>query len=108
VPVGDQANHICAYIEIGGAFSPEECHETLAKVVDRHEALRVSFLPGKDRTLEMVRVTAAPQFSFRELTVAESEPESLEEVLKEYLKAEGRRSSTAKYKARLEKFLESK
>jgi hypothetical protein len=83
VPVGDQANHICAYIEIGGAFSPEECQETLAKVVDRHEALRVSFLPGKDRTLEMVRATAAPQFSFRELTAAESEPESLEEVLKE-------------------------
>lgn len=83
VSVGDQANHICAFIEIGGAFSPEECHETLAKVVDRHEALRVSFLPGKDRTLEMVRTTAAPQFSFRELTAAESEPEALEEVLKE-------------------------
>jgi hypothetical protein len=43
----------------------------------------------------------------REMTAA-MPPEKLEEVLKEYLKAEGRRSSTAKYKARLEKFLESK
>jgi hypothetical protein len=43
----------------------------------------------------------------REMTAA-MPPEKLEEVLKEYLKAEGRRSSTAKYKARLEKFLDSK
>jgi len=83
VPVGDQANHICAFIEIGGAFSPEQCSDTVAKVVERHDSLRVSFLPGKDRTLEMIRTTAAPQFSFRELTASESEPESLEEVLKE-------------------------
>jgi hypothetical protein len=83
VPVGDPANHICAFIEIGGAFSPEECGDTLTKVVDRHEALRSSFLPGKERTLEMIRTTAAPNFSFRELTTAECQPEVLEEVLKE-------------------------
>lgn len=83
VPVGDPANHICAYIEIGGAFSPEECQETLVKVAERHEALRVSFLPGKDRTLAMVRTTLAPLFSFRELTAEESRPEALEEMLKE-------------------------
>lgn len=83
VPVGDQANHICAFIEIGGAFSPEECHDTLAQVVERHEALRVSFLPGKDRTLELIRTTAAPHFTFRELTSTESHPDALEEILKE-------------------------
>lgn len=83
VPVGDPANHICAFIEIGGAFTPEDCRTIIAKVVDRHEALRVSFLPGKDRTLEMIRTTAEPQFTFRELTPAESQPDALEEVLKE-------------------------
>jgi hypothetical protein len=83
VPVGDPANHICAFIEIGGSLSPEECRDTIAKVVERHEALRCSFLPGKERTLEMIRTTAAPNFSFRELTAAECQPEALEEVLKE-------------------------
>jgi hypothetical protein len=83
VPVGDPANHICAFIEIGGAFTPEDGESAIRRVVERHEALRVSFLPGKDRTLEMVRATATPQVEFRELSAAESRPEALEEVMKE-------------------------
>ena len=83
VPVGDPANHICAFIEITGGITPEECEGALRRVMERQEALRVSFLPGKDRTLEMIRTTSTPQLGYRELSTAEARPEALEEVLKE-------------------------
>jgi NRPS condensation-like uncharacterized protein len=83
VPVGDPANHICAFIEITGGITPEECEGAMRRVMERQEALRVSFLPGKDRTLEMIRTTSTPQLGYRELSTAEARPEALEEVLKE-------------------------
>jgi len=84
VPVGDSANHICAFIEITGGITQQECEAALQRVIERQEALRVSFLPGKDRTLEMIRATGAvPQLGYRELTAAEARPEGLEDVLEE-------------------------
>jgi hypothetical protein len=83
VAVADPANHICAFIEIAGGITPEECEAALRRVTDRQEALRVSFLPGKDRTLEMIRATATPAFAFRELSAEERRPEALEAVLHE-------------------------
>jgi hypothetical protein len=83
VPVGDSANHICAFIEITGGITPEKCEAALRRVMERQEALRVSFLPGKDRTLEMIRATSTPQLGYRELSAAEVRPEALEEVLQE-------------------------
>lgn len=83
VPVGDSANHICAFIEITGGITLEECELAVCKVMERQEALRVSFLPGKERTLEMIRAKATPQLGYRELTAAEARPEAMEEVLKE-------------------------
>lgn len=83
VPVASPANHICCFIEIKGALTEKETHDSIQRVVDRQEALRISFLPGKERPLQLVRSTGNAQLTYRELTDAEKKPEALEEVLKE-------------------------
>lgn len=83
VPVGDPANHICGFIEIKGGITPKEAEAAIERVVERQEALRVSFLPGKDRPLQMIRATGAPMLGFRELSAAEARPEAIEEVMRE-------------------------
>ena len=49
VPVADPANHICGLIEIKGPLTPEQCEVALQRVIERQEALRITFLPGKER-----------------------------------------------------------
>jgi hypothetical protein len=80
VPVGDIANHICCLIELRGKITPEDGKGALLQVVERQEALRVSFLPGKDRPLQMIREDAAVNFRFRELTPAQCTPDAVEEI----------------------------
>jgi hypothetical protein len=82
VPVGDPANHISCFIEIKGALTEKESEAAIQRVVDRHEALRTSFLPGKEKPLQLVRSSGTAQLLYRELSAAESQPEALEEVLK--------------------------
>lgn len=53
------------------------------RVVDRQEALRISFLPGKDRVLQMIRARSRASLRYRELSSAEARPEALEELMKE-------------------------
>ena len=83
VPVADCANHICGFIEIKGAITPDECGAAVQRVMERQEAMRLSFLPGKDRTLQMIRRSGTPLVGFRELSPAEARPEALEEVMQE-------------------------
>ena len=83
VPVTDPANHICAFIEIKGAITFKEAEIALRRVIERQEAMRISFLPGKERALQMIRTTSTPVLGFRELSSAESHPEALEELMKE-------------------------
>jgi hypothetical protein len=83
VPVGDPANHICGIIEIKGSITPEESEAAIRRVVDRQEALRTSFLPGKDRPLQLVRTTGTALQTYRELTASEARPEALEELMRE-------------------------
>ena len=83
VPVADCANHICGFIEIKGAITPEECGAAVQRVMERQEAMRLSFLPGKDRTLQMIRATGTPLLGFRELSATEARPGDLEEVMQE-------------------------
>ena len=83
VPVTDPANHICAFIEIKGAITFKEAEIALRRVIERQEAMRISFLPGKERALQMIRTTSTPALGFRELSSAESHPEALEELMKE-------------------------
>lgn len=83
VPVADPANYICAFIEIKGGLTPDECGAALQRVSDRQEALRVSFLPGKDQPLQMLRASGKPLMGYRELTSAEAQPGALEDLMKE-------------------------
>jgi len=83
VPVADPANYICAFIEIKGGITPKECEAAIQRVVERQEALRISFLPGKERPLQLIRANGKAAFDFRELSSAEARPEALEELMKE-------------------------
>ena len=79
VPVADPANHICGVIEIKGPITYEQCKAALQRVIDRHEALRTTFLPGKGRPLQMIRTTVAAVLGHRDL----SADDDLEAVMQE-------------------------
>ncbi len=79
VAVADPANHICGLIEIKGPVTREQCEAALQRVIDRHEALRTSFLPGKDRPLQMIRSSVPAVLGYRELTAGDD----LEAVMQE-------------------------
>jgi hypothetical protein len=57
VPVEDSANHICCLIDVQGLLTERDCRAAIQRVVDRQEVLRLSFLPGKERPLQMIRKT---------------------------------------------------
>ncbi len=80
VPVADMANHICCLIKVRGAITPEACEAAITRVVRRQEALRVSFLPGKERPVQMIRKDAPANFRHRELTPTQRSPEAVEEI----------------------------
>lgn len=79
-PPADPSNHICCLIKVRGPATPEDCRAAVQLVVDRQEALRVSFLPGKDGPLQMVRRSSEANIHFRELSSAEAQPEAMEEL----------------------------
>lgn len=79
VPVADPANHICGVLEIKGPITPEQCQVALQQVVNRHEALRITFLPGKERPLQMIRASGTADLGVHELGAGED----LEEVMLE-------------------------
>ncbi len=79
LPVADPANHICGVIEIKGPITHEQCEVALQRVIDRHEALRTSFLPGKERPLQMIRTTVTAVLGYRELSAGDD----LEAVMQE-------------------------
>jgi hypothetical protein len=71
VPVEDAANHICCFLEVRGQVTPEDGRGAFQFVLDRQEALRVSFLPGKDGPVQMIRKEGIMKFRFRELSAEE-------------------------------------
>ena len=80
VAPADPLNNICAIIHLRGPLTPQGCEAAVQKVVDRQEALRISFLPGKDQPMQMVRKTGTPVLQFRDFS---STPEALEEIAAE-------------------------
>ena len=87
VPAADTANHICCLIEVRGAITPHDCEAAIARVVQRQEALRISFLPGKDRPVQMIRKDMPASFRSRELSPAQRTPEAVEELAREIFRA---------------------
>jgi hypothetical protein len=83
VPVTDIANHICCLINLRGLATPEACEAAVQRVVDRQEVLRHSFLPGKDRPLQMIRQSSQANFQFRELSPAQARDDAVEELAQE-------------------------
>ncbi len=83
VPAADVANHICCLIEVRGKLTPEDGKGALQQVVQRQEALRVSFLPGKERPLQMIREDGPLSFRFRELAPEQRDPEAVEDIARE-------------------------
>jgi len=83
VPVADVANHICCLIEVRGKVTAGDATGAMQQVVERQEALRVSFLPGKDRPLQMIRQDSQANFRSRELTPSQCTPEASEEIARE-------------------------
>jgi len=83
VAVADPANHICGFVEIKGRINFKEVETAIQRVADRQEAMRISFLPGKENSLQMVRASSRTLLGCRELTSAETRPEALEELMKD-------------------------
>jgi hypothetical protein len=83
VSVTDSANHICCLIHLQGVITHQACQVALQRVVERQEVLRLSFLPGKDRPLQMIRQSSEANFRFRELSSTQGHEEALEELAKE-------------------------
>ena len=83
VTVADIANHICCLIYLRGLVTREACEAALQRVVERQEVLRLSFLPGKDRPLQMIRQSSQANFRFRELSANEARNDAVEELAQE-------------------------
>ncbi|MES2476326.1 MAG: condensation domain-containing protein [Verrucomicrobiota bacterium] len=83
VAVGDPGNHICGILEIRGPITHEQCQAALQGVIDRHEALRITFLPGKERPLQMVRATGTAVLGFHELGAGEDLEERMQETYRQ-------------------------
>jgi hypothetical protein len=83
VAVTDTANHICCLIQLRGTITPQASEAALQRVVERQEVLRLSFLPGKDRPLQMIRQRSEANFRFRELSPTRRHEEAVEELARE-------------------------
>jgi condensation domain-containing protein len=80
VPAGDPANHICAYINVRGPITPEGCEAAVQKVADKQEVFRLSFLPGKEQAMQLIRRSARQILHFHELSPAQQHPEAVAEL----------------------------
>jgi hypothetical protein len=83
VPATDSAHHVACLIYVRGLITPQDCRAAVEHVVERQEVLRVSFLPGKEAPLQMVRKSAEVNLHFRELPAPESSAEAVEEIARE-------------------------
>lgn len=72
IPAGDPSNNICCFLDIRGPLTPAMCTEALGHVIKRQDVLRTTFLPGKDRPLQVVRAEADPVLTYRELPLYSS------------------------------------
>ena len=79
----DPLNNICAVIHVRGLLTPTGSEAAMQKVVDRQEVFRLSFLPGKDRPMQMIRRTGKPAVRFHDLTSAQQSPEGIEDLTRD-------------------------
>ena len=65
VPPADPSNNIRSFIDLRGPLTFEMCREALPMVIARQEVMRTSFLPGKDRPVQMIRAKSEPALQYR-------------------------------------------
>jgi Condensation domain len=80
VTVNDSANHIYCLIHLRGVITRQASEAAIQRVVERQDVLRLSFLPGKEKPVQMIRQTSSPNFRFRELSAAQAHEEVIEEL----------------------------
>jgi hypothetical protein len=78
-PPADVSNHICCIINVHGPISSEDCVASLERVVNRQEVLRLSFLPGKNGPVQLIRSRSEPVIRFRDIS-PKTPPEGIEEL----------------------------
>jgi Condensation domain len=78
-PPADVSNHICCVIKVHGLISPEDCVGSFQRVVNRQEVLRLSFLPGKNGPVQLIRSRSEPVMRFRDVPPS-TPPEKIEEL----------------------------
>ena len=67
-PPSDVSNHICCVIDFRGLISPEDCLASIQRVIDRQDVLRLSFLPGKNGPVQLVRKHSEPAVRYRDIS----------------------------------------
>ena len=67
-PPSDISNHICCVLHIGGLISQQDSLAIFQRVVDRQEVLRLSFLPGKNGPVQLIRKHSQPVIRFRDIS----------------------------------------
>ena len=83
-PPSDISNHICCVIDLRGLISPEDSVASVQRVVDRQEVLRLSFLPGKNGPLQLIRKQSEPVMRFRDVSPEASTEEMEERALETF------------------------
>jgi hypothetical protein len=83
VKATDIANHICCLIQLRGVITQQACEAALQRVVERQEVLRLSFLPGKERPVQMIRESGEANFRFRDLSSTPEREEAVEDLAQE-------------------------
>jgi hypothetical protein len=83
VAVTDISNHICCLIHLRGVVTQSACEAAIQRVVDRQDVMRLSFLPGKERPVQMIRQSCEANFRFRELSSTQKHEEAVEELARE-------------------------
>jgi hypothetical protein len=81
-PVTDVSNHICCIINVRGGMSQRDSAASLQRVVNRQEVLRLSFLPGKNGPIQLVRKRSEAAIQFRDVS-PQTRSEEIEELARE-------------------------
>lgn len=68
VPPGDATNNIRSFIDITGPVTHAMCSEAVQLVAMRQEAMRTTFLPGKERPVQLLRRRAEARVQYREMS----------------------------------------
>src|SRR5260221_5930884 len=83
VAVTDNANHICCLIQMRGVITPDACEAAIQRVVEREEVMRLSFLPGKDRPIQMIRHASHANFRFPDLSPSQNQDQPVPDLAPE-------------------------